>query len=139
MVIVSFVLRIATLLILSDLSPEMIIDWNDKKFPGSRSMAGALWHALPSLSVLKLSEKVEQLKQLDAPKRADWLPKDYPFWSFHDATFVFGCITGVRTVSSLKYFPATSLFLGEVESEKWKLRALKRMTLQVGTLSMKIR
>ena len=57
--------------------PEMIIDWNNKKFPGDRDRwQGLLWHALrKSLGFETLPEKVEQLKQLDAPKRADWLPE----------------------------------------------------------------
>ena len=57
--------------------PEMILDWNDKNFPDDRDRwQGILWHALrKSLGFETLPENVEQLKQLDAPKRADWLPE----------------------------------------------------------------
>ncbi|MAH30050.1 MAG: exodeoxyribonuclease V subunit gamma [Euryarchaeota archaeon] len=117
--------------------PEMILDWNDKNFPDDRDRwQGILWHALrKSLDFETLPEKVEQLKQLEAPKRADWLPERLSVFGVSTMPPLFlDVLQAYGEFRSLKIFslqPAP-VFWGEVESEKWKLRALKRATLQAG-------
>ena len=83
-------------------------------------MAGILWHALrKSLGFETLPEKVEQLKQLRSDKSGLVARKAIRFWSFCNATFVFGCIAGVWPVPFLKnIFPTTYFVFGERWSQK---------------------
>lgn len=117
--------------------PEMILHWNDKGFPGDRDRwQGILWHALrKSLGFETLPEKVEQLKHLTVPKKAEWLPERLSVFGvstmpplFLDVLQAYGQF---RPLNIFSLQPAP-VFWGEVESEKWKLRALKRAALQAG-------
>lgn len=117
--------------------PEMILNWNGKDFPsGSDRWQGILWHAVrQSLGFETLPEKVEQIRQLPKPKRADWLPERLSVFGvstmpplFLDVLQAYGQFRPLK-IFSLQPAP---VFWGEVESEKWKLRALKRAELQAG-------
>ena len=117
--------------------PEMILDWNGRDFPVGRDRwQGILWHALrQSLGFETLPEKVEQLRQMSEPKRADWLPERLSVFGvstmpplFLDVLQAYGQFLSLK-IFSLQPAP---VFWGEVESEKWKLRALKRAELQAG-------
>ena len=117
--------------------PEFIVAWNRSEFPKGRNRwQGILWHALrEGLGYETLPEKVNQLQEMTTPRRADWLPERLSVFGmstmppiFLDVLQAYGRF---RPLNIFSLQPAP-VFWGDVESEKWKLRALKRAEVQAG-------
>ena len=117
--------------------PEFIINWNRSEFPAGRNRwQGILWCALrQGLGYETLPEKVNQLREMATPRRLDWLPERLSVFGmstmppiFLDVLQAYG---RVRQLNIFSLQPAP-VFWGDVESEKWKLRALKRAEMQAG-------
>jgi exodeoxyribonuclease V gamma subunit len=117
--------------------PELILGWNESKFPDGRNRWQAiLWKELRTAFGLKtLPELVTRLQGGINPQRLDWLPERLSVFGVSTMPPLFlNVLKAYGEVRSLKIFslqPAP-VFWGEVESEKWKLRALKRAEVQAG-------
>lgn len=117
--------------------PELILGWNESKFPEDRNRWQALlWKKLRSaLGFKTLPELVTRIQGGIHPRQLDWLPERLSVFGISTMPPLFlNVLKAYGQVRPLKIFslqPAP-VFWGEIESEKWKLRALKRAEVQAG-------